>query len=179
MGIARGAQVEHYEFIEGTYAPLPTIVEAARRIFRDEPLPRLRRADSYGLEGTVDYVKEFIAQTSREGGRRLILSHSRCSPSGKTLAGLRTVYEGEAPPGGGNVSLWQWAARSGLAGCVEEHCLRPRPSQVHSRVRGQRAGLRPSTSSCSMRHSARRDRDMMSAKKSKSTPLNRICSSRR
>jgi hypothetical protein len=99
VGLARGTQLDSRAFVEGAYAPLPTIVEAARRIFRDEPLPRLRRADSLGLEGTVHYVKDLITQTSRDGGRRLVLV-AGVPGAGKTLAGLRTVYEGDTPSGG-------------------------------------------------------------------------------
>jgi hypothetical protein len=72
---------------------LPTIVEAARRIFKDEPLPRLKRADSFGLEETVQFVKQEMDATQRDGGRKLILI-AGVPGAGKTLAGLRTVYEG-------------------------------------------------------------------------------------
>jgi hypothetical protein len=100
-GAAEGPQLPLDTFVEGTYAPLPTLVEAARHIFRDEPLPRLKRADSNGLDGTVHYVKETIDTASAEGGRKLVLI-AGVPGAGKTLAGLRTVYEArrqeEAPP---------------------------------------------------------------------------------
>ncbi|HYK96311.1 MAG TPA: hypothetical protein VE011_10665, partial [Candidatus Dormibacteraeota bacterium] len=38
--------MEHWA--RGTYAPLPSLVGAAKRIFRDEPLPAIRRAESAG-----------------------------------------------------------------------------------------------------------------------------------
>ena len=36
-------------WVGGTYAPLPSLVGAAKKIFRDEPLPAIRRAESAGI----------------------------------------------------------------------------------------------------------------------------------
>jgi hypothetical protein len=91
-GAAGGQQLGVQEWLSGTYAPLPTIVQAARRIFRHEPLPRLRQADSLGLPETVDYVNSVIDETRRRGGRRLVLV-AGVPGAGKTLAGLSVVYE--------------------------------------------------------------------------------------
>ena len=99
VGAAGGQQVELRQWLAGSYAPLPTIVQAARKIFRHEPLPRLRQADSLGLPDTVAYVNGVIEQTRSEGGRRLVLI-AGVPGAGKTLAGLSVVYEhtaAEAP----------------------------------------------------------------------------------
>jgi hypothetical protein len=98
-GAAAGQQLGVGEWLSGIYAPLPTIVQAARRIFRHEPLPRLRQADSLGLPGTVDYVNGIIEQTRTGAARRLVLI-AGVPGAGKTLAGLSVVYghtAGDAP----------------------------------------------------------------------------------
>ena len=43
---AHGEELDRQRWLEGAYAPLPTLVAAARRIFEHEPLPRIRRAES-------------------------------------------------------------------------------------------------------------------------------------
>lgn len=99
-GLAAGPQADITEWVESEYAPLPMIVEAARRIFEHKPLPRLRRAESLGLNATVDAVQALIERTRSEQTRRLVLI-AGVPGAGKTLAGLRLVYESHhegAPP---------------------------------------------------------------------------------
>lgn len=81
-------------WLDGTYAPMPTIVEAARRIFRDEPLPRIWQAESAGVNRTVEVVRDLADEVIAEGHKALALI-AGVPGSGKTLAGLRVVYEHE------------------------------------------------------------------------------------
>ncbi|MFN7989466.1 MAG: DNA/RNA helicase domain-containing protein [Thermoanaerobaculia bacterium] len=79
-------------WLNSRYAPLPTLVEAARRIFRHEPLPHVKRALSAGIPEAVALLKKLAADASREKARYLIFL-AGVPGSGKTLAGLRFVYE--------------------------------------------------------------------------------------
>lgn len=89
---AAGDQPDLETWLEGDYAPLPTIIDAARTIFQHEPLPRIWAAESAGVNDTVDLVQELASQAERED-RRLLILVAGVPGSGKTLAGLRTVYE--------------------------------------------------------------------------------------
>lgn len=100
-GPASGPSPNLSDWLMGDYSPLPTIVDAARRIFQHERLPRIWAAESAGVHRTVELVQELAerAETKRE---RLLVLLAGVPGSGKTLAGLRIVYEqqeGEARNG--------------------------------------------------------------------------------
>lgn len=75
----------------GTYAPLPSLVVAARAIFRDEPLPFIRHAHSAGIPEALATLVEVIRKASRDGTRHLALL-AGVPGSGKTLSGLQLVF---------------------------------------------------------------------------------------
>lgn len=79
-------------WLDASYEPLPMLVDAARRIFRDEPLPHVKRALAAGIPETVELLGQLIDQTSDEEGRVLALV-TGVPGAGKTLVGLRLVYE--------------------------------------------------------------------------------------
>lgn len=89
---ATPGQIELQPWVESSFAPLPTLVAAARRIFRHEPLPHVRRAESAGIPETVDLVTRLADETEASGGRSLVFV-TGVPGSGKTLVGLRVVYE--------------------------------------------------------------------------------------
>lgn len=82
------------QWLRGKYAPMPTIVEAARRIFTDEPLPRIWQAESAGVNRSVQVVHALSQRAIADHQKTLILI-AGVPGSGKTLAGLRLVYEHE------------------------------------------------------------------------------------
>lgn len=75
----------------GTYAPLPSLVVAARAIFRDEPLPFIRHAHSAGIPEALATLVEVIRMAARDGTRHLALL-AGVPGSGKTLTGLQLVF---------------------------------------------------------------------------------------
>lgn len=79
-------------WLRSDYAPLPSLVQAARTIFRHEPLPRIRRAYSSGVEDAVGYLRTVAEEASDNGGLHLALV-AGVPGAGKTLVGLRFVYE--------------------------------------------------------------------------------------
>ena len=79
-------------WLEAPYSPLPTLVEAARRLFRDDPPPHVIYALSTGIPETVELLGRLVENAARDGTRILALI-TGVPGSGKTLAGLRLVYE--------------------------------------------------------------------------------------
>jgi hypothetical protein len=67
-------------------------VQAARRIFQHERLPHVRRALAARIPETVALISSLVAEPESEGRRRLILL-TGAPGAGKTLVGLRVVYE--------------------------------------------------------------------------------------
>ena len=79
-------------WLSAPYAPLPSLVAAARRIFNHEPLPHIKRALALGIPEVVGLVDEIVAGAERNDRRRAVFV-TGVPGAGKTLVGLRAVYE--------------------------------------------------------------------------------------
>ncbi len=89
---ARPGVVRLDAWLAAPYAPLPSLVQAARQIFNHEPLPAIKRALSSSVPEAVDLLGRLAEQASVDGGR--VLAFIAGVPgSGKTLAGLSLVYQ--------------------------------------------------------------------------------------
>jgi hypothetical protein len=86
-----GPPLSLMEWLDAPYAPLPTLVAAARRIFEHEPLPRIRRAESAHIPETVRLLEELASDAESNAERKLVLVGG-VPGAGKTLAGLSLVY---------------------------------------------------------------------------------------
>lgn len=84
-------------WLDADYAPLPTLVGAARRIFNHEPLPSIRRALSAGIPETIQTLVEIARQAKDKGEHHLALV-TGVAGAGKTLVGLQFVYENHFDP---------------------------------------------------------------------------------
>lgn len=82
------------EWLESEYQPLPSLVCAARMIFDHEPLPNVRRAESYGVNEAVALLRNLAVECRSEGGMRLALV-TGVPGAGKTLVGLKFVYDSD------------------------------------------------------------------------------------
>jgi hypothetical protein len=80
------------DWVDADYQPIPSLVEAARMIFRHEGLPRIRRCESTGVPEAVTALREVIEKCASESGRALAFL-AGVPGAGKTLAGLQLVYE--------------------------------------------------------------------------------------
>ncbi|MDD1661954.1 MAG: DUF2075 domain-containing protein [Methanomicrobiales archaeon] len=80
------------QWLNADYAPLPSLVAAARTLFRKEPLPQIRRAQSAGIPDTVAHLLE-IAKQARSSGERHLALVTGVPGAGKTLVGIQLVYE--------------------------------------------------------------------------------------
>jgi hypothetical protein len=79
-------------WLHAKYEPLPFLVDAARRIFENEPLPHIRRALATDIPQAVDLLGD-LAEEAAEEGRRFLAFIAGVPGSGKTLAGLSLVYQ--------------------------------------------------------------------------------------
>jgi hypothetical protein len=92
MSSHREGKVDLQSWLDSPYEPLPSLVEAARRIFRDEELPHVYTAISAGIPETVELLGEIIDAAAESSGRVLALV-TGVPGAGKTLVGLRLVHE--------------------------------------------------------------------------------------
>lgn len=79
-------------WLQAPYAPLPTLVAAARRIFEHEPLPHVKTAISAGIPEALELLGE-VVRDAADRGRRMMAFVTGVPGAGKTLVGLRFVYE--------------------------------------------------------------------------------------
>jgi len=86
-----GIQPDLKQFLEGEYAPLPTLVAAARLLFDNLELPFVKRARSAGVHGAVELVLDQVRSVRSNGGHRLVLL-TGVPGSGKTLVGLQVAH---------------------------------------------------------------------------------------
>jgi hypothetical protein len=92
LDLAEDGTVDLEPWLDSPYEPLPALVEAARRIFRDEPLPHVKSALAQGIPQTVELLGRLADDAAVDGARVLALVGG-VPGAGKTLVGLRLVYE--------------------------------------------------------------------------------------
>jgi len=78
-------------FLAGKYEPLPTIVESAKLIMRDEPLPQIKALKSSNYDHVMEEVKSIVEQAKRNQTQHLILV-SGVPGAGKTFVGLNLAH---------------------------------------------------------------------------------------
>lgn len=84
--------IDPEEWINSRYAPLPSLISAAKLIFENEPLPRIRKAESLGVYDAVDELVR-IARSAQQNGEKHLALVTGVPGSGKTLVGLQLVYQ--------------------------------------------------------------------------------------
>jgi hypothetical protein len=89
------------EWLVSDYAPLPSLINAARIIFEHEPLPFIRRAHSAGIPQTIAELVKIAkeAQSKRQYHLALVTG---VPGAGKTLVGIQFVYENHFADQGSN-----------------------------------------------------------------------------
>lgn len=87
-----GRELDLSSWLASDYAPLPSLVEAARRIFNSEPLPQIKRAHSARIDETIRYLLDVADRAERRNERHLALV-TGVPGAGKTLVGLKFVHE--------------------------------------------------------------------------------------
>ena len=89
--LGRGPAVDVKDFVAGEYAPLPSLVAAARLLFNNLPLPAVRRASSAGVHAAVERVLT-LAREARDSGTRKLVLLTGVPGAGKTLVGLQVAH---------------------------------------------------------------------------------------
>lgn len=80
------------EFLDGVFQPLPTIVESARAIMRDEPLPQIKALRSSNCDTVVQEVKSIVEISKNNLSHHLVLI-SGVPGAGKTFVGLTLAHD--------------------------------------------------------------------------------------
>lgn len=91
IGVSGKPWTTTIDWIDSPYAPLPSLVRAARMIFKHEPLPRIKQAESAGVADAVAAVAAII-EKARSKSERHIVFVTGVPGAGKTLTGLQLVY---------------------------------------------------------------------------------------
>lgn len=78
-------------WLESPYAPLPSLIDAARHVFRHEPLPAIRRHASSRVPRALELLAG-LAEDAMHNRRRVLTLVAGVPGAGKTLAGLSLVY---------------------------------------------------------------------------------------
>lgn len=83
--------IDSLKWVNADYAPLPSLVSAARLIFQNERLPQIKRAHSAGILETIEELVK-IAQQSQNNNEMHLALVTGVPGAGKTLVGLQFVY---------------------------------------------------------------------------------------
>jgi len=75
-----------------SYRPLPTLIRAARALFKHEPLPTIKRA-SAATDPAIEAISLIAREAATKKTRHLVLLNG-VPGAGKTLVGLRAVHAG-------------------------------------------------------------------------------------
>jgi hypothetical protein len=86
-----GPPIDLEQWLAGEYAPLPTLVTAARMLFERQELPFIRRAHSAGVPLTVERILRLADTAAARSERRLVLL-TGVPGAGKTLVGLQVAH---------------------------------------------------------------------------------------
>ncbi|GHO88021.1 DNA/RNA helicase domain-containing protein [Dictyobacter formicarum] len=84
--------IDPLEWLAADYAPLPSLVNAARILFQHEPLPHIKRANSARIPETIAELVQISRQARANNEQHLALV-TGVPGAGKTLVGLQFVYE--------------------------------------------------------------------------------------
>ncbi|MCM3491170.1 DUF2075 domain-containing protein [Alkalihalophilus marmarensis] len=79
------------DFLESSYQPLPTIIEAAKMIMKDEALPAIKQVNNTNIPQVLDTLEEIVKEARSTKTHHLVLV-SGVPGAGKTLVGLKFSY---------------------------------------------------------------------------------------
>ena len=86
-----GEPIDGAAWLHSDYTPRPTVVDAARRVFAEEPLLDIRRASSSRVPQVLALIDGVVAQAAAKSERHLVLV-TGVPGAGKTLIGLSAVH---------------------------------------------------------------------------------------
>ncbi|WP_292348538.1 DUF2075 domain-containing protein [Methanoregula sp. PtaB.Bin085] len=90
--LENGPLIDPQKWITAEYAPLPSLIQAARTIWEKQPLPQIKRAQSAGIPETIAELIR-IAKEAQEKNELHLALVTGVPGAGKTLVGIQLVYE--------------------------------------------------------------------------------------
>lgn len=90
--LENGPLIDPQAWISAEYAPLPSLIQAARIIWDKQPLPQIKRALSAGIPETIAELIA-IAKEAQEKNELHLALVTGVPGAGKTLVGIQLVYE--------------------------------------------------------------------------------------
>lgn len=84
--------ISDQEFLEGVFQPFPSIIESARAIMRDEPLPQIKTLKSSNFDKVIAEVKSIVDTAKQNQSHHLVLI-SGVPGAGKTFVGLMLAHD--------------------------------------------------------------------------------------
>ncbi len=90
--IETGTLIDPALWITAEYSPLPSLIQAARTIWENQPLPQIKRAQSAGIPQTIAELIR-IAQVAQAKNALHLALVTGVPGAGKTLVGIQLVYE--------------------------------------------------------------------------------------
>jgi hypothetical protein len=91
-----GPLIDRAAWLDAAYLPQASLLESARRLFRDKSLPRIKRARSERVDAVVDRLVT-LAHEARSTSRRRLVLVTGVPGAGKTLVGLKLAYDERLP----------------------------------------------------------------------------------
>lgn len=82
------------DFLNGEYQPLPSIIESARAIMRDEPLPQIKTLKSSNYDHVMGEIHS-IVETAKQNQTHHLILVSGVPGAGKTFVGLMLAHQVE------------------------------------------------------------------------------------
>lgn len=86
------APIDPSQWLDSDYSPLPSLIQAARTIWDQQPLPQIKRALSAGIPQTIAELIR-IAQDAQDRNELHLALVTGVPGAGKTLVGIQLVYE--------------------------------------------------------------------------------------
>ena len=87
-----GKLIDPTQWLASEYSPLPSLITAARTIWKKQPLPQIKRALSAGIPQTIAELIS-IAQSAKANNELHLALVTGVPGAGKTLVGIQLVYE--------------------------------------------------------------------------------------
>jgi DUF2075 family protein len=92
--VENGDNIIVKDYVEGSYSPTPTIIEAAIKLYNNHNVEEITRsdADATNLNHTTSYISETIAH-AKNNNKKIICFVTGVPGAGKTLVGLKVATD--------------------------------------------------------------------------------------
>lgn len=92
--LSKEQTIDLCDWLQAEYHPLPSLVNAAKLLYHNEPLPTIRKAHSAGIPEAVEALRT-VTKDAQANHKRVLALVTGVLGAGKTLLGLDFVYQSE------------------------------------------------------------------------------------